>query len=217
MLTVTVGMYPTAQTSGTSRMKGKQIMEKQNKAVTQVIITPEQKSELLGCFKAQGSLRVKLATVCKAVFDATFEESESDNEFSVWRIVREQLRCIAVDGGYAESTVDHELNVCATTLGLVKPTASKRTGKPADVVPERCYKAAAAAFDVLAGNGTLPGKKVLAHVVKILAKLGNEDITIAEVRAYRVPVKTVSKPADMPVPTGKVIQMPAPAPVRKAA
>lgn len=179
------------------------------KSVTTVVISESHKAEFLQCLKQTGSLAARVALVFKSIFDATFEESESDNEFAVAKIVKAQLVLLATDAGYAESTAERILSECLTANGLVKATSTPRTGKTPDVIPTRAYTAAAAAIDVLAGNGTLPSPKVLGQVGKILRAFGldeenDEHLSLAAIKAYRAPVKEIKAVVE----AGKVVTMP---------
>jgi hypothetical protein len=169
-------------------------------------------SKLLACFKRGASLAVEVAGLFKEVFDATFAASESDNEYQVAKIVKAQLSLLATDAGYDEAYAERVLSECLTVNGLVKPTANPRTGRPVVVVPESAYKAAAAAYDVIAGSGVSPSAKALRNVAKILARLGLDEgkaerLTISEVKAYRAPAP-VATAAETEAKAGNVVQMP---------
>ncbi len=180
--------------------------------VTTVIITADNKTKFLACLKGMDSLATKAAEVFKTIFDATFSESDSENEFAVAKIVKAQLTLVATDAGYSEAYVERVLSECMTANGLVKVTASKRTGREPEVVPTSRYTAAAAAFDVLAGTGVSPSKKALRQVSNILLALGKEEgedgaLTISEVKAYRAPIREIKTDR---VEAGKIVAIPAP-------
>ncbi|MGD0652260.1 MAG: hypothetical protein ABSA97_14180 [Verrucomicrobiia bacterium] len=189
-------------------------VKSEGRSPTVVVITTEQKVEFLACFKLAGSLAARVAVCFLAIYNATFEESDSDNTYAVAGVVVAQLKVLALDAGYQESTVNRVLHECLTANGLVKPTASKRTGRKVEVISDRCYKAAAAVIEAESGRGVVPGKKFLTNTAKLLVRFANEEITLAELKAYRapVPVKTTAE-----VEAGKIVKMPAPAPALKKA
>lgn len=182
-----------------------------------IVVAQSLLASFCACMKDNQSLFARILGIVKQAWEAALEDAETDKPRPVWDAVKSQFVLSAVTAGYTQEYASRILDDCADALGVFGEVKSKSPRKPFEI-SATSYVAFVRFYDQEIGKGVAPSKATLQGIAKLALRLSKDGDAIKAIRQEADALtKPTAKPTAKPVKPGKVIPMPAPAPVAKAA